>query len=40
MMTYYGSACLASVRLLMINPRLFPEQIVYNFNYAEDRYVF
>ncbi|MDG2459527.1 MAG: long-chain-fatty-acid--CoA ligase [Luminiphilus sp.] len=39
METYYGSACSGYV-CHTINPRLFPEQIVYIINHAEDRYVF
>jgi len=39
METYYGSACSGFV-CHTINPRLFPEQIVYIINHAEDRYVF
>ena len=37
--TYYSSACSGYV-CHTINPRLFPEQIVYIVNHAEDRYVF
>ena len=37
--TYYGSACAGYV-CHTINPRLFPEQLVYIINHAEDRYVF
>jgi fatty-acyl-CoA synthase len=37
--TYYGSACSGYV-CHTINPRLFPEQLVYIINHAEDRYVF
>ena len=39
METYYGSACSGFV-CHTINPRLFPEQIVYIINHAADRYVF
>ena len=39
METYYSSACSGFV-CHTINPRLFPEQIVYIINHAEDRYVF
>ena len=39
METYYGSACSGFV-CHTINPRLFPEQIAYIINHAEDRYVF
>ena len=39
METYYGSACSGFV-CHTINPRLFPEQVVYIINHAEDRYVF
>jgi fatty-acyl-CoA synthase len=37
--TYYAAACSGYV-CHTINPRLFPEQIVYIINHAEDRYVF
>ena len=37
--TYYGVACSGYV-CHTINPRLFPEQLVYIINHAEDRYVF
>ena len=37
--TYYGAACAGYV-CHTINPRLFPEQLVYIINHAEDRYVF
>jgi acyl-CoA synthetase (AMP-forming)/AMP-acid ligase II len=37
--TYYASACSGYV-CHTINPRLFPEQIEYIINHAEDRYVF
>ena len=37
--TYYGSACAGYV-CHTINPRLFPEQLVYIINHAEDRYIF
>ena len=37
--TYYASACSGYV-CHTINPRLFPEQIVYIINHAEDQYVF
>jgi acyl-CoA synthetase (AMP-forming)/AMP-acid ligase II len=37
--TYYGSACSGYV-CHTINPRLFPEQLVYIINHAEDRYIF
>ena len=37
--TYYGAACSGFV-CHTVNPRLFPEQIVYIINHAEDRYVF
>ena len=37
--TYYGAACSGFV-CHTINPRLFPEQLVYIINHAEDRYVF
>jgi acyl-CoA synthetase (AMP-forming)/AMP-acid ligase II len=37
--TYYGAACSGYV-CHTINPRLFPEQLVYIINHAEDRYVF
>ncbi|MAA86396.1 MAG: long-chain fatty acid--CoA ligase [Haliea sp.] len=37
--TYYASACSGYV-CHTINPRLFPEQLVYIINHAEDRYVF
>jgi fatty-acyl-CoA synthase len=37
--TYYASACSGYV-CHTINPRLFPEQIAYIINHAEDRYVF
>ena len=37
--TYYASACAGYV-CHTINPRLFPEQIVYIINHAEDEYVF
>ena len=37
--TYYASACAGYV-CHTINPRLFPEQIVYIINHAEDQYVF
>ncbi len=39
METYYAVACSGYVTHT-INPRLFPEQIVYIINHAEDRYVF
>ena len=39
METYYGAACSGYV-CHTINPRLFPEQIVYIVNHAEDRFVF
>jgi len=37
--TYYGSACSGYV-CHTINPRLFPEQVTYIINHAEDQYVF
>jgi acyl-CoA synthetase (AMP-forming)/AMP-acid ligase II len=37
--TYYGAACSGYV-CHTINPRLFPEQLAYIINHAEDRYVF
>ncbi|GHD37984.1 long-chain-fatty-acid--CoA ligase [Parahalioglobus pacificus] len=37
--TYYASACSGYV-CHTINPRLFPDQLVYIINHAEDRYVF
>ncbi len=37
--TYYGAACAGFV-CHTINPRLFPEQLVYIINHAEDRYIF
>lgn len=37
--TYYGSACSGYV-CHTINPRLFPEQLAYIINHAEDRYIF
>jgi len=37
--TYYASACSGYV-CHTINPRLFPEQLVYIINHAEDRFVF
>ena len=37
--TYYGSACSGYV-CHTINPRLFPEQLVYIINHADDQYVF
>ena len=37
--TYYASACSGYV-CHTINPRLFPEQIVYIINHADDQYVF
>jgi acyl-CoA synthetase (AMP-forming)/AMP-acid ligase II len=37
--TYYAAACAGYV-CHTINPRLFPEQLVYIINHAEDRYVF
>ncbi|MCB1841820.1 MAG: long-chain-fatty-acid--CoA ligase, partial [Halioglobus sp.] len=37
--TYYAAACSGHV-CHTINPRLFPEQLVYIINHAEDRYVF
>jgi fatty-acyl-CoA synthase len=37
--TYYGAACAGYV-CHTINPRLFPEQLAYIINHAEDRYVF
>ncbi|MFT4519748.1 MAG: acyl-CoA synthetase (AMP-forming)/AMP-acid ligase II [Halioglobus sp.] len=37
--TYYGVACSGLV-CHTINPRLFPEQLVYIINHAEDRYIF
>jgi len=37
--TYYGAACSGYV-CHTINPRLFPEQLVYIINHAEDRYMF
>jgi fatty-acyl-CoA synthase len=37
--TYYAAAGLGAVSHT-VNPRLFPEQIVYIINHAEDRYVF
>jgi len=37
--TYYASACSGYV-CHTINPRLFPEQIIYIINHAEDEYVF
>ncbi len=37
--TYYASACSGFV-CHTINPRLFPEQLVYIINHAEDQYVF
>ncbi len=37
--TYYASACSGFV-CHTINPRLFPEQLVFIINHAEDRYVF
>ncbi len=37
--TYYATACSGYV-CHTINPRLFPEQLVYIINHAEDRYVF
>jgi fatty-acyl-CoA synthase len=37
--TYYGAACSGFV-CHTINPRLFPEQLAYIINHAEDRYVF
>ncbi len=37
--TYYASACSGYV-CHTVNPRLFPEQLVYIINHAEDRYVF
>lgn len=37
--TYYGSACSGYV-CHTINPRLFPDQLVFIINHAEDRYVF
>jgi fatty-acyl-CoA synthase len=37
--TYYASACSGYV-CHTINPRLFPEQLVFIINHAEDRYVF
>src|SRR5210317_1368410 len=37
--TYYASSCSGYV-CHTINPRLFPEQLVYIINHAEDRYVF
>ncbi len=37
--TYYASACSGYV-CHTINPRLFPEQLVYIINHAEDRYIF
>jgi fatty-acyl-CoA synthase len=37
--TYYAAACSGYV-CHTINPRLFPEQLVYIINHAEDRYVF
>lgn len=37
--TYYSSACSGYV-CHTINPRLFPEQLVYIINHAEDKYVF
>ena len=37
--TYYASACSGYV-CHTINPRLFPEQLVYIINHAEDQYVF
>jgi len=36
---YYGVSCLGAV-LHTINPRLFPEQIEYIANHAEDRFIF
>ncbi len=37
--TYYAAACGGQV-CHTINPRLFPEQLVYIINHAEDRYIF
>ncbi|GAB5452735.1 MAG: 3-(methylthio)propionyl-CoA ligase [Halioglobus sp.] len=37
--TYYASACSGYV-CHTINPRLFPEQLVYIINHAEDRFIF
>jgi len=37
--TYYGAACSGYV-CHTINPRLFPEQLVYIINHADDQYVF
>jgi len=37
--TYYASACAGYV-CHTINPRLFPEQLAYIINHAEDRYIF
>jgi fatty-acyl-CoA synthase len=37
--TYYGAACSGFV-CHTINPRLFPEQLVFIINHAEDRYIF
>jgi len=37
--TYYATSCAGYV-CHTINPRLFPEQLVYIINHAEDRYVF
>jgi acyl-CoA synthetase (AMP-forming)/AMP-acid ligase II len=37
--TYYASACSGYV-CHTVNPRLFPEQLVYIINHAEDQYVF
>ncbi|QIB66309.1 long-chain-fatty-acid--CoA ligase [Kineobactrum salinum] len=37
--TYYASACSGYV-CHTINPRLFPEQLIYIINHAEDRYIF
>ena len=37
--TYYASACSGYV-CHTINPRLFPEQLVYIINHADDEYVF
>ncbi len=37
--TYYGAACSGYV-CHTINPRLFPEQLVYIINHADDQYIF
>lgn len=36
---YFGVSCYGAV-LHTINPRLFPEQLIYIINHAEDRYIF